>query len=363
MSPQTRFARRRWQTALALVVVFASVVAAVPPKVELKRETREALARITADALRAHVSFLASDALEGRRAGARGSDVAAEYIAAQFRRAGLEPAGENGSYFQLATYTSRAAPNTEIKSRNVVGLLRGSDPKLRDTYVVLSAHYDHLGIRENLEGDQIFNGANDDASGTAAVVEVAAALSTLKRRPRRSVLFVAFTGEEHGLRGSRFYAEHPLVPVARTIAQLNLEQIGRTDDTEGARVGAATLTGFDYSDVSEILTAAGARTGVQINKHPTNSDAFFSRSDNRPLADKGIPAHTLSVAYMFPDYHKPGDHWEKIDYPNMEKVVRTIALGVLALADAAREPRWNESNPKTAQYVKAWRELRAGAAR
>jgi hypothetical protein len=363
MLRDTRLARSRWQTALALVVACASVVAVVPPKVELTRATREALARITDEGLRAHVSFLASDALEGRRAGARGAEVAAEYIAAQFRRAGLEPAGENGSYFQLATFTSRSAPTTEIKSRNVVGLLRGSDPKLRETYVVLSAHYDHIGVRENQEGDQIFNGANDDASGTAAVVEVASALSTMKRRPRRSILFVAFTGEEFGLRGSRFYVEHPLVPVARTIAQINLEQIGRTDDSEGARVGAATLTGFDYTDIGEILTAAGARTGVSINKHPTNSDAFFNRSDNRPLADKGVPAHTLSVAYMFPDYHKPGDHWEKIDYANMERVVRTIALGVLALAEGTREPRWNESNPKTAQYVKAWRELRAADAR
>ncbi|HEX8853116.1 MAG TPA: M28 family peptidase, partial [Pyrinomonadaceae bacterium] len=212
MLKPTRVAGRLTKTALMILVAFASLVAAVPPKVSLTRESREALARVTADGLRGHVSFLASDALEGRRAGARGADLAAEYIAAQFRRAGLEPAGADGSYFQTATFTSRGAPATEITSRNVAAILRGSDPKLRDTYVILSAHYDHLGIRENVEGDKLFNGANDNASGTAGLVEVASALSTLKRRPRRSILFVAFTGEEFGLRGSRFYAEHPLVP-------------------------------------------------------------------------------------------------------------------------------------------------------
>ena len=324
-------------------------------------QMRAAVGRITAESLRGHLSFIASDALEGRRTGSRGLDIAAEYIAAQFRRAGLEPAGEGGTYFQTATFTSRRAPDVPIKSRNVAGLLRGSDPRLRDTYLIVSAHYDHLGVREGAaEGDQIFNGANDDGSGTVGVIEIAAALSTLQPRPRRSVLFVAFTGEELGLRGSRYYGEHPLVPIEHTVAQINMEQIGRTDDSEGPQVGTAAVTGFDFSDVGAILKAAGEAAGVRVYKHPTNSDSFFSRSDNQSLADKGVPAHTLGVSFMFPDYHAVGDHWEKIDYANMEKVVRTVALGVLSIADGAMEPKWNEANPKTARYVEAWRARRGG---
>ena len=97
---------------------------------------------------------------------------------------------------------------------------------------------------------------------------------------------------------------------------------------------------------------------MRVYKHPANSDAFFRRSDNQSLADLGVPAHTVSVSYLFPDYHGAGDHWEKIDYANLERVARAVGLGLLALADEAQEPRWDEQNPKTERFVKAWRERR-----
>ncbi len=359
---KNRFGRRLLNLTLAHAVVFAALNvgdAAQQRKPRLPPQVRAALAHISAESLRGHLSFIASDALEGRRAGTRGIEVAAEYIAAQFRRAGLEPAGEDGGYFQNAEFSSRAAPDVPIKSRNVLGLLRGSDPKLKDTYVVVSAHYDHLGVREGMAGDNIFNGANDDGSGTVAVIEIASALATLKTRPRRSILFITFTGEESGLRGSRYYGQHPLFPIEKTIAQINMEQIGRTDDSEGPQVGTVAVTGFDFSDVGAILKTAGAATGVKVYKHPTKSDAFFARSDNQSLADQGVPAHTVGVSFEFPDYHAPGDHWEKIDYANMERVARTVALGILTIAGRAQEPKWNEANPKTEKYVKVWREHHA----
>jgi Peptidase family M28 len=98
---------------------------------------------------------------------------------------------------------------------------------------------------------------------------------------------------------------------------------------------------------------------VRVYKHPTNSDAFFGRSDNQSLADQGIPAHTVGVAFEFPDYHAVGDHWDKIDYANMERVVRAVLLGLHAVADSPREPRWNETNPKAARYLEAFRARRA----
>jgi Zn-dependent M28 family amino/carboxypeptidase len=159
------------------------------------------------------------------------------------------------------------------------------------------------------------------------------------------------------LLGSRYYGRHPLVPLAKTVAQLNLEQIGRTDDSEGPQVGTLAVTGFDYSDVGATLQQAGEAAGVKVYKHPTNSDAFFSRSDNQSLADAGVPAHTLSVAYEYPDYHAVGDEWPKVDFANMEKVVRAVAVATLLIADNTQEPRWNEQNPKAAQYVEAWKKL------
>jgi hypothetical protein len=367
---------------------------AVPP------EIRAALDRISADSLRGHLSFIASDLLEGRNTPSRGLEIAAEYIAAQFRRAGLEPAGDAGSesYFQTSEWIVRAvkkdivdlavdggkqsllaradqlagmgvnveenvdvakggAEKPVVKLRNVIGLLHGSDPALKDSYVIVSAHYDHIGMRLTGEGDRIYNGANDDGSGTVSVIELASALASLKQRPKRSVVFIAWFGEEKGLQGSRYYARHPVFPLEKTVALINLEHMGRTDDNEGPKPDSATLTGFDYTGVAAIFKSAGEKTGVDVYKHEKNSDTFFSRSDNQALADAGIPAHTLCVAFIFPDYHRTGDHWEKIDYANLAKVNRTIALALLTIADNAEPPKWNESNPKTERYVKAWKAL------
>ena len=370
---------------------------AIPP------EIRAALDRISADSLRGHLSFIASDLLEGRNTPSRGLEIAAEYIAAQFRRAGLEPAGDAESYFQTSEWSVGTAQNNFvelavdggkqkmkvpadqltslgfnleqmadaasgsseqkiIKLRNVVGVLRGSDPTLKDTYVIVSAHYDHIGndLRTGcrpVNGDSVCNGANDDGSGTVSVIELASALATLKRRPKRSIVFITWFGEEKGLQGSRYYGRHPIFPPEKTVAMVNLEHLGRADDNEGPKLESATLTGFDFTDLGPIFRGAGEKTGVDVYKDEKNSDAFFSRSDNQALADAGIPAHTLCVAFIFPDYHAVGDHWEKIDYSNLAKVNRMIALSLVTIANNAEAPKWNEANPKTERYVKAWKTL------
>jgi Peptidase family M28 len=248
-----------------------------------------------------------------------------------------------------------AAPHqTQVTPRNVIGVLRGSDPVLKDTYVLVTAHYDHLGMQPaGTPGDRIFNGANDDGSGTVSVIEIARALASMKQRPRRSIAFMTFWGEEEGLVGSHYYAHHPVLPLEKTVAQLNLEQLGRTDDSEGPQVGTATVTGFDYSTLTGFIQAAGAATGLKIYKHPRNSDLFFFASDNGPLAEAGVPAHTVGVTFEFPDYHRVGDEWQKIDYENMAKVDRTVALALITVANSAEAPKWDESNPKTAPYRKA----------
>jgi len=243
-----------------------------------------------------------------------------------------------------------AAP---VKLRNVIGVLRGSDPALEDTYLMLTAHYDHLGVRGTGDGDHIYNGANDDASGTSSVVEIAKALASLAQRPRRSIVFMTLFGEELGELGSRYYCQHPVFPLAKTVADINLEQLGRTDDTEGPRLLQFNLTGFDYTNIAAFLSKAGERTGIRVVKHEQNSDSFFGRSDNAAFADAGVPSTTLSVSYIFPDYHRPGDEWPKLDYDNMAKVDGAVALGVFHIADSAEAPQWNKDNPKTARYVEA----------
>ncbi len=310
---------------------------------------------VTESRLRSHVRFLASDLLEGRGTPSRGLDIASEYIAGEFDKLGLQP-GNAGTWFQESEYTARRT-NTTGKVRNVIALLPGSDPALKNEYVIVSAHYDHLGKREG-EGDQLFNGANDDASGVSGVIEVANALKAAK--PKRSVVFLCFWGEEHGLLGSRAYATNPVFPLAKTVANINLEQIGRTDDTEGARVGEFNVTGFDFSDLTGVLVEAAKSQGVKVTKHEKNSDPYFFASDNRELARVGVPAHTVSTAYEFADYHRPGDEWQKLDYTNFVKIVRAVALGVEEVSNRADRVKWNESNTKTASFVEAWKKLQAG---
>lgn len=287
----------------------------------------------------------------------RGADIAAEYIATQFQLIGLDPAA-GGGYVQegLVTPARRGqapSPAEPLRVRNVIGVLRGANAGPAGPCVVVSAHYDHLGQRPGQEGDNIYNGANDDASGVAAVIEIARALSGVRAKLNRTVVFVAFAAEERGRLGSRYYAEHPVCPLDQTAAGINLEQLGRTDDVTGPVIDTAYVTGYDYSDVGPLLAEAGRQVGVQFLKHETNSDKFFTGSDNVTLAMAGIPAHTVSVSYIFPDYHRPGDHWDKLDYGNMARIVRGVALAVYELANRAEPVRWNDANPLAERYGKA----------
>ena len=223
---------------------------------------------------------------------------------------------------------------------------------------MVTAHYDHLGQRPSAESDQTYNGANDDGSGTVSVIELAGALASLEPRPKRSLVFMTFFGEEHGMLGSRYYAKHPLVPLEATVADVNLEQVGRTDSSEGPQLAAASMTGFDYSSLGKTFQRAGQHLGVRVFKHERFSDPYFGASDNIAFAQQGIPAHTLCVAYQYPDYHGVGDHWEKINFANMALVDRVVALGLLMIADDPKSPRWNEANPKARRYARrAKREL------
>lgn len=416
--------------------------------------------RISAESLRGNVAFLASPALGGRDTPSPGLDVAAGFIAAQFRRAGLEPAGADGSYFQTAKLTRvtpdlrglrfvlrdggdelepgagditvralrpldfqasevipldedapvegkvvagsarrygseaglfrlqarkpalillsgrrdpdiggpgwlaerdstdapvvwisnsafaealaerhalsvslhLAAPGREdVVARNVVGMLRGSDPQLKSQYVLLTAHYDHIGA---------LPGANDNASGSASVIEIAGALAAL--RPRRSILFMTLYGEEEGLLGAYYYTRHPLVPLRDTVADLNLEQLGRTDDSDGPKVGCIAVIGQTYSDMPSIMAEGVKLEGVRIYSR-RGADSYFDRSDHYAFALAGIVSHTAVVAFEYPDYHASGDEWQKLDYANMAKVDRGIAAGLLQIANHTSRPKWSSS--------------------
>lgn len=311
-------------------------------------ETSAALERIDADSLKGDLSFLASDLLQGRDTPSPGLDLASEYIASEFRKHGVEPGTPEG-YFQTAPWPVNGEPKAKV--RNVIGVIRGTDPFLKGTYVLVSAHYDHLGLSPDKEAkDRIYNGANDDGSGTVGVVELASALASAHVRPKRTLVFALWFGEEKGLVGSRYYCDHPVFPLNKTVAMINLEQIGRTDDESGPRKRAVAMTGYDYSDLGSTLRDAARQVGIDVQKDPVNSDAFFGRSDNLAFASHGIPAHTLCTAFIYPDYHKVSDEWSKVDYANEAAVLKGICVGVMTVANAKQPPAWNSANPKADEY-------------
>jgi hypothetical protein len=298
------------------------------------------------------LTALADDSMEGRGTGTRGSLKAATLIANEFRAIGLEPAGDSG-YFQRVPvaliqrgtrgegpvlFPSFAALDTVPAARrrtavNVVGVLRGTDPILKDSIVLIDAHYDHLGIGRPVQGDSIFNGADDDASGTVAVMEVARALAS-GPRPKRTVIFAATTGEEVGLLGTRWYLAHPVAPIASMTANLEIEMIGRADSLAGGP-GRAWLTGFDRSTMGTMFANAGLP--IVPDRRPEQS--FFTRSDNIAFARAGVPAHTLSTYNMHDDYHTVRDDVSRVDFVHMTNVIRAAASATRLLADGPA-PTW-----------------------
>ncbi len=333
-----------------------------PWDLSLTAGQQQAIARISANSLLGNLSFLASDLLQGRPTPSTGQDIAAEFIASQFRRAGLKPAGDDGFYQTVPNTTSTSGPLSAVEKNrpfhNVVGLLPGSDQALSDTYILLTAHYDGTGPRPGAGPAQIWNAANDNGSGTVSVMEIASALASLEPGPRRSIVFMTFFGEEKGELGSKYYASHPIFPIEKTVAMINLEQLGRTDSSEGDQTRRASLTGFDLSDMGEVFRRAGEAAGITVFKDSRNSDTYFSASDNLPLAQVGVPAHTLCVAFDFPDYHGAGDKWQKVNYENMAATDRMTATALLILAQSNAEPRWSASNPRAAPFLEAWRQHR-----
>lgn len=312
---------------------------------------------ITTADIRRILGVLAADSLEGRLAGTRGADKAARYIASEMQSIGLAPAGDTG-YFQsvplMLTSDRRRGPRLvdswaawdtipaerRQKSSNVIGILRGNDPSLRDQVVLIDAHYDHLGIGPPVAGDSIYNGADDDASGVVAVLEIARALAA-GPPPKRTIIVMATTGEEEGILGTRWYIAHPIVPLARMVSNMEIEMIGRPDSLAGGP-GKAWLTGYERSTMGDMLRQAN----LPIVADPHPDQQFFLRSDNISYAQMGIPAHTLSSYGLHADYHQPSDEVSRIDFDHMTAVIRTGAEAARLLADGPA-PQWKPGGRPT----------------
>jgi Zn-dependent M28 family amino/carboxypeptidase len=286
--------------------------------------------------------------------GTPGATKAARIIAADMERAGLTPAGDSGFLQRVPlvagirvlnqreiavpvlvrNFETRDSfpPSKRLPAVNVIGVIEGSDSSLRHQHILVSAHYDHIGIRPAVNGDSIANGADDDASGVVAVLEVARALA--REKPRRTIVFATWIGEERGMLGARWYADHPARPLAEMTVNLEIEMIGRSDSLAGGP-GRAWLTGYELSTLGPMLAAAGIP--IVADKRPSQN--FFQRSDNYQFALKGIVAQTLSSYNLHADYHQVSDDISKVDAGHMAQVIDATVRAVRLLANGEK-PTW-----------------------
>jgi Zn-dependent M28 family amino/carboxypeptidase len=223
---------------------------------------------------------------------------------------------------------------------NVIGVMPGTDPVLKNEIVAFAAHYDHLGIGKPVNGDSIYNGADDDASGVTTVLAIARAFAQTSP-PKRTIMFMLTTGEEEGILGTRWYVDHPSFPLSSMVAEMEVEMAGRPDSLAGGR-GRLWMTGYDRSTMGSTLKTAG----ILIVADPYPQYKFFERSDNIVFALKGIPAHTLSSYNLHQDYHAPTDEVSRIDFTHLTEIARAAYQAARLLADGAA-PRWNPGGQPT----------------
>jgi len=280
------------------------------------------------------MEFLADDALQGRGSGTHDELMAAIYLASQLRQIGIEPAGDNGGYIQnvAGEFEFFREGKKQWNTRNVIGMLKGRDEKQKDQVILLSAHLDHVGMRQPVNGDSIYNGADDDASGCVAVLQLARALA--EKHPKRTVLFVFFGSEETGGQGNQYFLEHPPVPLKNIVANLEFEMIGRPD--AAVKPDELWLTGFERSNLGPEL----ARHGAKLVADPHPQQNFFQRSDNYALARQGVVAQTVSSFGLHKDYHRPSDDVAHIDFAHMEKAIHSMLGPVEWLANSEFKPEW-----------------------
>jgi Zn-dependent M28 family amino/carboxypeptidase len=296
--------------------------------------------------IRQDVAFLASDRLEGRMAGQPGAAKAAEHIREAFKKAGLKPPPGMAGHRQPFTFSPRMEVRGsgrlgqgDWKSENVLGWFEGGDPKLKTEVVIVGAHFDHIGkvsdkanpgrIGGAEGGDEIFNGGNDNASGCAALLAIARALGTGRLQPRRSLLLIAFAGEEQGLLGSRHYCANPVVAAERTFAMLNMDSVGRMRDEKNGTLHAYQLR--TSPDWRGILEPIAERAGVKLSYFQEPWPSGLS-SDHVPFASKRIKSIGFFTGVV-PERHTVKDEADRVDHEGLARIARMVLLLALELAD------------------------------
>lgn len=302
----------------------------------------------TSEDFKSWVTFMASDEMKGRANGSEEIEVVAHWIASEFENAGLKNVPGMDDYFQSFQ------GNKSNPYRNVIAYLKGSNPKKAHEYIILSAHYDHIGLTDGV----VNNGADDNASGVSTLLGLAHHLQQAK--PERSVLFIAWSGEEEGMLGSKFYTEHPVLPLENGVLNVNFEMVGHT---KGQGKKQFWVTGAKYSSLYEDLKQIGLERNWNVSPSPFPELNLFWRSDNVSFAlldvDKqnktayGIPAHSISTWGREGHYHSPADDIHNLDYDNLALFSETMSSMLVELAARPTVAQWRDTDDVTFKHYKA----------
>jgi Zn-dependent M28 family amino/carboxypeptidase len=299
----------------------------------------------------ADVRFLASDELRGRRAGSLEGDIAARYVAERLRAAGVEALPEAPDYFQDVVWEGKdatadprgASSLAHMKARNVVGMIKGKDKKRNGEFVLIMAHYDHLGVKTVDGAEKVFNGARDNAMGVAALLTASEDLAI--RPAGRSVLILATTAEEEGMIGSRYFVEHPLVSLSQIRFVLNNDGAGEFEPRLWC------IGGLERTDACPLVGAVGLAHGLETKPYPEKLRFLFAKGDAVSFADRGIPALTVSPGFTEDQVeriskivHTPADRADSgFDEAYLRRFCLAYADLARAVADARAVPTWVSS--------------------
>lgn len=338
----------------ALLLIPSALHAQSSKNVDAKRE--DFLNMITENELSAHMHFIASDAMQGRKVGTPLELLAAEYLAAQYR--GMEvwplnpPGGKSNPYLQFFDFSIRQLKG---RSQNVISWLEGSDPELKEEFIVITAHYDHLGTGTKVGNDSIFNGAADDASGTVALLEIAESLKAAQNagvKFKRSIAFMHMGGEESGMLGSNYYVStQPLISLEKTAAIINMDGVAGTDKPQ-----APNAYNYVYVLVNDSTSGPLDKLVEKLNSEakiklefpkPDHPERFVS--DNKPFEYELIPSIYFSTG-LTEHYHKVTDEPQTINYSHLAKITRLVYVVAADLANAPEIKNVRSAYTKTGKY-------------
>jgi hypothetical protein len=300
--------------------------------------------KVKAEELKSWINYLASDQMRGRANGSPEMNTASKWLSEKFKEFGLKPVNEDVDYIQNYSFTSR---QRTVNERNVLGMIEGTDPALKDQYIILSAHFDHIGVRKGNDADSIYNGADDNAAGTCTLLGIAKTIRDSGFKSGRTIIFAAFSGEESGMRGSRYFVANSPVPVQNVYADLNFEMTGHS---EYLGKNKFYMTGCKISNLDNLIGDFNKTSEWKLIDTIALANNLFFASDNIAFSRistengiaQGVPSGTFATTTMADYIHKPSDEGKLFDYDNMAGLVGYFSDLVIWLSKNKSEVQFTD---------------------